>query len=179
MARYVAFLRAINVGGHTVTMARLRELFEAFGAHEVSTIVASGNVLFDVAGRRTAAALERGLAAHLEDALGYPVPVFLRTPAEMAHLAVHDPWAGAPAPTATTFVCVLAEAPGVVARRAVAAASTAEDELVVDGRDLYWRRHGSFSDSPLGKRGIEKVTGLTMTVRNVTTMRRVAAALGA
>jgi uncharacterized protein (DUF1697 family) len=179
MARYVAFLRAINVGGHTVAMARLREVFEAFGARDVSTIVASGNVIFDAGGRRTAAALELAIAAHLEEALGYAVPAFLRTPAEMARIAAHDPWAGTAVARATTFVCVLAEAPGAAARRAVAAASTAEDELAIDGRELYWRRHGAFSDSPLAKRGIEKATGMTMTVRNVTTMRKVAAALGA
>ena len=178
MPRYVAFLRAINVGGHTVTMAQLRELCEAFGATGVATVVASGNVIFDAAGRRTAAALERALAAHLERALGYPVPVFLRTPAEMARIASHDPWAGAPLAGATQYVCLLAEPPGAAARHAVAAAATPVDDLAVDGRELYWRCHGRFSDSPLGKRGIEKVTGMTMTVRNVTTMRRVAAALG-
>ena len=179
MARYVAFLRAINVGGHTVTMAALRELCEGFGATGVSTVVASGNVIFDAAGRRTAAAIERGLAAHLERALGYPVPVFLRTPAEMAHIAAQDPWADAPLAGATQYVCLLGEAPGAPARRAIAAAATPVDDLAVDGRELYWRCHGRFTDSPLGKRGIEKATGMTMTVRNVTTMRRVASALGA
>ena len=178
MARYAAFLRAINVGGHTVSMEQLRTSFLAFGATDVSTVVASGNVLFDLAGRRAAAAVERALAAHLEAAFGYPVPAFLRTPAEMAHIASHDPWAGAPAAGTTHFVCLLAEAPDMAGRRAVGAASTAVDELALDGRELYWRRHGSFSDSPLGKRGIEKVTGLTMTVRNVTTIRKVAAKLG-
>src|SRR5215510_10726143 len=82
MARQVAFLRAINVGGHTVTMARLREIFEDLGFDDVETFIASGNVIF-TAGRQTGAALERTTAARLEDVLGYEVVTFIRTADEV------------------------------------------------------------------------------------------------
>ena len=45
--RYVALLRAINVGGHVVKMQALREQFEALGFSSVATVIASGNVIFD------------------------------------------------------------------------------------------------------------------------------------
>ena len=41
MARYFAFLRAINVGGHTVTKETLRKLCESFGLSNVETFIAS------------------------------------------------------------------------------------------------------------------------------------------
>ena len=63
--RYVAFLRAINVGGHTVRMEALRREFESLGATNVETFIASGNVIFDTA-RRNAAALERAIEEHLQ-----------------------------------------------------------------------------------------------------------------
>ena len=69
--RYVAFLRAINVGGHTVKMEELRRLFEAMGAANVETFIASGNVFFDSVG--AADLLERRLEAGLEKALKFPV----------------------------------------------------------------------------------------------------------
>jgi uncharacterized protein (DUF1697 family) len=47
MPKYVAFLRAINVGGRTVKMGHLRSLFEAMGFSNVETFIASGNVIFD------------------------------------------------------------------------------------------------------------------------------------
>ena len=47
--RYIAFLRAINVGGHTVRMEELRRLFERMGAAQVQTFIASGNVIFESA----------------------------------------------------------------------------------------------------------------------------------
>ena len=46
MPRFFAFLRAINVGGHNVTMEKLRGLFEASGFKDVETFIASGNVIF-------------------------------------------------------------------------------------------------------------------------------------
>ncbi len=47
MTKQFAFLRAINVGGHTVTMEQLRGLFEGLGLKGVETFLASGNVVFD------------------------------------------------------------------------------------------------------------------------------------
>ena len=70
MPRYVAFLRAINVGGHTVTMSRLVELFEALELEEITTFIASGNVLFS--SRAKPAMLERQIDKHLHAELGYP-----------------------------------------------------------------------------------------------------------
>jgi uncharacterized protein (DUF1697 family) len=56
--RCVAFLRAINVGGHVVKMDRLRGLFEALKLRNVETMIASGNVLFDAPRSATAEALD-------------------------------------------------------------------------------------------------------------------------
>jgi uncharacterized protein (DUF1697 family) len=46
MTRYLVLLRGINVGGRNkVPMARLRQLLEELGYSDVSTYIASGNVL--------------------------------------------------------------------------------------------------------------------------------------
>ena len=47
MPRYIAFLRAINVGGHNVKMTQLRTLFEELECSNVETFIASGNVIFN------------------------------------------------------------------------------------------------------------------------------------
>lgn len=49
LRRYIAFLRAINVGGHTVKMDVLRAHFTRLGLANVETFIASGNVIFDAA----------------------------------------------------------------------------------------------------------------------------------
>src|SRR5258706_16228553 len=98
MPRYVAMLRAINVGGTTVKMERLRALFEQMGLTEVETFIASGNVIFG-AGRSKPAALEARIARELEQSLGYAVGVFVRSLAELAAIAQHQPFAAAASAT--------------------------------------------------------------------------------
>src|SRR5882757_7926832 len=88
MPRLVAFLRAVNVGGHTVTMEKLRGLFEGLGMKDVETFIASGNVIF--ASRSSNLQLiERKIEAGLQDALGYEVRTFVRTDEEVAEVARH------------------------------------------------------------------------------------------
>src|SRR5437588_2892987 len=72
MNKYVAFLRAINVGGHTVKMNDLRRLCADIGLNNVETVIASGNVVF-ASPARSARALEKKIAAHLPANLGYTV----------------------------------------------------------------------------------------------------------
>ena len=58
MPRYIAFLRAVNVGGRIVKMDELREHFAAAGFSDVETFIASGNVIFSSSAKSTAACLK-------------------------------------------------------------------------------------------------------------------------
>jgi uncharacterized protein (DUF1697 family) len=75
---YIALLRGINVGGHTVKMERLRELFMDLGFTHIRTYIQSGNVFFETE-LTDRTALTQMIEQHLYTALGYMVPVFLRT----------------------------------------------------------------------------------------------------
>src|ERR1041385_374754 len=88
MPRLVAFLRAINVGGHIVEMAKLKQLFEKLSLTGVETFIDSGNVIFD-APKAAPGTLERKIAAHLEKSLGYEGVTFLRSPNELAATLAH------------------------------------------------------------------------------------------
>ena len=68
MPRYVAFLRALNFGGHTIRMERLRDVFTAAGFAGVETFIASGNVIFD-SGSTNIGALERKIEMALQSEL--------------------------------------------------------------------------------------------------------------
>ncbi|WP_033221666.1 DUF1697 domain-containing protein [Kitasatospora phosalacinea] len=92
METYIAFLRAVNVGGRTVKMDRLRELFTGLGLEGVRTYIQSGNVFFRTA-ETDRAALAARIEAGLEAGLGYRVPVMLRTVEEVEALLALDPFA--------------------------------------------------------------------------------------
>jgi uncharacterized protein (DUF1697 family) len=87
--RYIALLRGINVGGHTVPMDRLRQLFAELGLANVRTYIQSGNVFFD-SERTDRAQLTQTIEHHLRDALGYDVPTFLRTVPELEQIAASE-----------------------------------------------------------------------------------------
>lgn len=88
---YIAFLRGINVGGHIVKMDRLRQLFTELGFANVRTYIQSGNVFFET-DEDNRDALRQQIEQHLRAALGYEVPVFLRTIAELEHILALDPF---------------------------------------------------------------------------------------
>lgn len=92
--RYIALLRAINVGGRTVKMERLREVFAGLGLDNVRSYINSGNLFFDTdedtADDTDRAALTTTTEEALLGALGYEVPVFLRTLDEVQALVDSD-----------------------------------------------------------------------------------------
>jgi uncharacterized protein (DUF1697 family) len=176
MARHIAFLRAINVGGHIVKMDRLRGLFETLGLRDVVTVIASGNVLFDATAKDTAA-LERKIERHLEKELGYAVATFVRSPDEIAAIVAHEPFAKSRQRTGKSglYVGFLKSTPAADVCRAVDGCLTPVDELRIHNRELYWSVNGLYSDSKFGGPALEKLLKCSTTIRNVTTVRRIAA----
>lgn len=90
MPTYIAFLRAVNVGGRYVKMADLRDALTQAGFTDVQTHIQTGNV-FVRSARRTsgpvAVEVSRVLTAHC----GFDVPAIVRTPAQLrATLAAVD-----------------------------------------------------------------------------------------
>ena len=92
MERYVAFLRGMNLGGRRITNEDLRGHFEAIGFAAVATFRASGNVIFGAEGGEPEPQLAQRLEAELDARLGYGVPVFLRSTAEVAAIAAFEPF---------------------------------------------------------------------------------------
>ena len=178
MFRYIALLRAINVGGHTVKMERLRQLFEALGFTRVETFIASGNVIFETR-RTTVPALEKKIERHLRAALGYEVTTFIRTPAELAAVAAQQPFApgDVAAPDHSVYVIFLAQAPSPEARQALLNCRNDFDEFHIEGREIYWLRRVKLSDPNYPGPPWAKIFGrdFPTTMRNATTVRKLAA----
>ena len=170
--RFVAFLRAVNVGGHVVKMARLRAEFEALGCRNVETFIASGNVLF-AAPSNDAAMLEQRIETRLDKALGYPVATFLRTPGELATLMRDEPFPRRDASTGL-YVGFLKSALSPDMRDRLLAFRTDDDEFEVRGREAFWLCRTRFSDSKVSGAKIEKALAMPATFRNVTTVRTLA-----
>jgi len=168
MATHVALLGGINVGGHRVTMDRLRAEVTALGHADVSTFIASGNVLFTPLVRLAPAAIEARLEVHLGEQMGWPVPTFLRGASEVIDAAGLNPF-GAVAEGYTHMVAFCREAP----TGDVEGATTDVDRFHVHGREVHWLIHGGVSTSAMTLPKLARLIGPN-TTRNVTTVRKLA-----
>lgn len=179
-ARYIALLRAINVGGHVVKIADLRRLFEALGFANVATFIASGNVIFD-APAEARPTLEGRIEGHLRQALGYDVATFVRSPAEVAAVARYQPFppADRSGEAGALYIAFLRTAPGAEAVRKLLAFQSPVDAFHIQGRELYWLCRTRLSESRFSGALLEKTIGLPATVRNATTVGKLAAQYGA
>jgi uncharacterized protein (DUF1697 family) len=173
MPRYIAFLRAVNVGGRTVKMDRLREIFESLGLTEVETFIASGNVIFRSRSAKPAA-LEKKIEAQLRKSLGFDVSTLIRSTSELSGIVGLDAFPGAVKPTSSLYVGILKSAPDEGVRQRVLAFRTPTDEFRVEGREIYWLCHTQSMDSIVSGGRLEKSVGMAATFRNVTTLRKLA-----
>jgi uncharacterized protein (DUF1697 family) len=94
MPRYIALLRAVNVGGTgTLLMADLKSMCADAGFGRVETYIASGNVVFD--STATPSRVKAGLEARLLAFAGKPVGIVVRTAREMAAVLQGNPFRNA------------------------------------------------------------------------------------
>ncbi len=176
MPRYVAFLRAVNVGGpRTIKMDVLRLIFEGLGFSAVSTFIASGNVIFETP-RRKPAELEEKIERGLIEALGYDATPFVRTGPELKEIAAFEAFpqksVGAKDQLGIIFLTTPLEA-GVT--RILAAAPTQAEEFCVHGRQVYWLRHRDAAGEVYPTVLIDKtIIDQPFTIRSIGTVRKIA-----
>lgn len=173
MSRLIAFLRAINVGGHNVTMAELRKLFEGLSLKEVETFIASGNVIFTSAG--DVRVLEQKIERQLLRSLGYEVKAFIRTVPEVVAVARHKPFTASHLKSAAALnVAFLADPIGAETEKSLMTLRTEMDDFHVHGREVYWLCQARQSESKFSNTRFEKLLNARATWRNVNTIRRLA-----
>ena len=174
MPKYVAFLRAINVGGHTVKMDHLRGLFEAMGFSNIETFIASGNVIFD-SKSKTAKALESKIERALEANLGYQVTTFIRSVAELAAVARYKPFPDCDGDGNVLYIGFVADNPGEESRQRLQSVTTKVDDFHIYGREVYWLCRKKLGESAFpGGAKFEKTLGMPVTLRNSNTVVKIA-----
>jgi uncharacterized protein (DUF1697 family) len=166
--RYVALIRAINVGGHSVIkMADLRRLVESLGFEDVSTYIQTGNVLFKSAesnrGKLTAL-IEEGIEAET----GYKTTVFVRTPDELQTAADNNPFNPEVHEDYRDFrshIIFLSAEPSQENIQKIMAIEGSDYKFTVKGRVFYYAYHRKYEGHTRRNINFEKVLGETGTAR--------------
>jgi uncharacterized protein (DUF1697 family) len=158
--RYVAFLRAINIGGRRASSAQLAACLEGRGFTNVANFRASGNLIFD-ADRASETTLTKRVDEALTTGLGFEVRSFVRTAAQVRAIAAHEPFPPdvLAASQGRLQVALLAKRPPNRAREQVLALATDADHLAIAGRELYWLPSGPTMRTELDLRLIDTLVG--------------------
>jgi uncharacterized protein (DUF1697 family) len=174
---YIAFLRAINVGGRNVRMQMLKTIFESVNLERIETFISSGNLIFE--SNEPPEALEIQIETALEKALGYEVKTFIRTLAEVAVIASFKPFSDSSIEQAQTFNVGFLKKP--ITQESLAKLQelkTGFDEFHSDKLELYWLSQQKQSDSKLNNAAFEKRLGVRLTFRGMNTIQKLNARPG-
>jgi uncharacterized protein (DUF1697 family) len=195
MARWVALLRGVNVGGVAVRGADLRRVLEGLGHHHVRTVLASGNAVFEAGpddadpgdadttdgapDDRRALDLAAAIGAALEQRYGRPVPCVVLPAQRVLAVVASYPFVREDQ-SHQPYVVVSAD-PAVIsslAERARESAGHDVDRIEVAGSVVYWQAPvGSSTDTPFAKLLATAQYAPHVTTRNLRTLEKVAALL--
>ena len=173
LSSYAALLRGVNLGSHNkVSMADLRELFEALGHEDVATYVQSGNVVFKARGGASSVttAIERRIARDL----GLDVAVILRSKTQLARIVAANQFTKKEREPTRLHVTFLAETPPRAAVRELSSGDFAPDSLHVKGKEVYLHTPQGYGRTKLSGPFFEKQLGVVATTRNWRTVTKLA-----
>lgn len=89
--KYVALLRGIGPGNPNMTSVKFKEFFESLGFDNVSTVISSGNIVFE-AGETDEKALEDKIEENLPKKLGFSRITIIRSQNDLKKLSAKNPF---------------------------------------------------------------------------------------
>ena len=175
--RYVALLRAVNVGGRKVTMTELKLTAAKLGFQKARTLVASGNLVFE-ARANAPAKFETVLETAIEATFGLFSEVMVRSSSDWAAILAANPFPKKALDDPAHLVCMICKAApetGLLGAylKAFRARHDKGERLEVVGREIYIDYGASIGQSKL----VLPKTVCTGTARNWNTMLKLEAML--
>ncbi|MBS1587778.1 MAG: DUF1697 domain-containing protein [Bacteroidetes bacterium] len=172
--RYVAFLRAVNVGGRVVKMDELKGLFAMPGIKNISTYIQSGNVVFDSNAEKDT--LKTKIENKLLKELGYEVIVFLKSFDDIRDIIKRNPYSERELDGHDLHLSMLSGKPDKEGLAFVQDVIAPLEQIRISGTEAYILVPSkSFGNSKLGKVNLERKLKVSSTTRNWNTMNKILA----
>ena len=169
MARLIALLRAVNVGGRKLPMAELRALCGNLGWEDVETYIQSGNLVFSAPGK--AEALETKLEKAIKERFGFHSEVMVRSASQWAKLLAANPFGEASEAEPNRVLVGLPKSElASGAAGAIAARASAGERVEAAGGALWFHYPEGVGTSKITPSLIDRSAGSPVTARNWRTM---------
>lgn len=169
MTRFVALLRAVNVGGQTLKMDALRKAMQLLPVSGVSTYIQSGNLLFSADG--TATDWQDRIRRLKLDHFGMDITTLVLTGDDIAAALALNPYKTGEDDVNPYFVFLM-EQPDDTGIEALAEIDFGRDTYALRDRFVYVCYAEGAGSSKLTTATIERKLGVKGTMRNQKTVRR-------
>lgn len=165
----IALLRGINVGGHhKISMKMLREEMENLGFLKVTTLLNTGNIIFET---QEMANLETKIEAHLQKVFGFPVPVLLRDSEEIVTLVKSSPFEKVEVTEDTRlYVSFLKNHPKIELSLPYLSKDASFQIIAIKNKTIFSVLDLSKGKSVKGMDDLERIFGKEITTRNWNTI---------
>lgn len=169
--KYCAFLRGVNVKGTAMKMAEVCSVFEKAGMLDVSSVLATGNIIFtsDKSKKELKPVLENAMSHHF----GYEAFLFIKTKEEVNEIFKSNPFIKNE--NAHIYAFVTTEHTDLLLLEEFEKSKTAETEKgVIVNHTFFWQvEKGSTLDSDFGKILGKKAFKDKITSRNINTFEKI------
>ncbi len=174
MTTWIAFLRAINVGGNNlIKMSDLRDLLAGLGLENVRTHLQSGNAVFK-ARIKDQKKLSQEISGAIHQAHGHRPEIILRTPDELRGVLDRVPFAPSanPSQVIINFLLDTADPEGAKKLAKELAAYEGPEIVAVHETEVFIHYPEGMGRSKLNRIPMEKLLGTRGTARNLNTARK-------
>ena len=173
MPVYISLLRGINVGAHKrMKMEKLRASCATLGFGQVATYIQSGNLIFKGA-KLSPSAVSKKIEKQIECDFGFHADVITRTAQELKKVIDSNPLLREPGTDESKLhVVFLPGAPSAEGVKNLESLTLAPDRVRVAGSEIYFYFPNGVSGSSLWKHNLDRVLGISGTMRNWNTVNK-------
>ncbi len=169
--KFCAFLRGVNVNGTSMKMAEVCAVFEKAGMADVSSVLASGNILFSSGKGKTE--LKKLLEKAMSEYFAYEAFLFVKDKNEVEAIVSNKPFEA----TADFHIYGFAGIDGIektLMAEFEKSEKTKGEEAKITANNFYWKvPKGNTLDSTFGKILGRKGLKNAFTSRNLNTFEKV------
>jgi uncharacterized protein (DUF1697 family) len=179
MPKYVAFLRAVNVGKRQLKMAEARKVLEDKGFGDVESYIQTGNLRVTTP-MRSAAKVESVISEVLSAHAGFDVVAIVRTTTDLPALVKAVDGIPESLPhESSRYVSFCLTEPAAERVAELHDCGTVDERAQVIGKDVLMEFAVPFNEVKLTGARIERILGVPGTARNLTVVRALAQKWGA
>jgi uncharacterized protein (DUF1697 family) len=168
---YCAFLRGVNVNGRTMKMAEVCEVFHAAGMEQVSSVLASGNIIFRTSA--PAAELRGKLERVMSEHYSCDMSIFIKNTSEIMSMLESSPFDPDPDRHIYAFICER-NFESVLAEEFAKITAVPHEAAAIQNGTFYWQvPKGSTLDAGFSKILGRKDMKEKFTSRNMSTIQKI------